>query len=524
MVKHLFRVVVAISFALVLSNCSEDTENPVAGKALDQIEAEGSATVYLPQIPEGFLSKKARSRVGRLVLAVSGPGMDSMTYSWSVDSIPVKPFRIKGIPAGRRRFSGFLYHSDGTISHEGNAYATIESGKTAVVYLSLKRAAGSAVVYVEIEGLTPPNPDLSGCWDVRTWGPIGDTPWKFRLNQRDSLIYGAAYRSDRYKTKLHGTVVYLGKSPTIYLEKPDDSLVFKGRFDKDRGIFGYIFPLGVDSALVGKWRAMRTDTCWFPKPPVPPQDTCHWVSLGFAPDCKDTAEWVSLALAYCDSAGSALNAVRYEKPCKIEGHFQSAIILVCPRDTVVPPPPPADSCRWIEEGGPTSCKDTATWRSYAENNCREMGGYLSGIKFRKPCPGGQYRYMIYQVCFDSVAPPPPPPSDPCEDSISVITPKAGEHFTVGDTMMVTYCADSALVNAVVLSLSLDAGLNWHQIGTRPFAPGKQTVPFAISDSLLEVYGGEIAKDCYVRANDYDEVYVQDISGPFSIGYSPLIDK
>jgi hypothetical protein len=45
-----------------------------------------------------------------------------------------------------------------------------------------------------------------------------------------------------------------------------------------------------------------------------------------------------------------------------------------------------------------------------------------------------------------------------------------------------------------------------------------------ADSLLESYGWDIAKDCYIRAAAYDESFLRDISGPFSIGYSPVVDK
>lgn len=50
-------------------------------------------------------------------------------------------------------------------------------------------------------------------------------------------------------------------------------------------------------------------------------------------------------------------------------------------------------------GGPTSCKDTATWYGYAKADCAAMGyTALTILSYSTACGGGNYRFVKYQCC------------------------------------------------------------------------------------------------------------------------------
>jgi hypothetical protein len=110
--------------------------------------------VVLPQLPPGFLSKTAVLRGAGLELTISGSGMSTMVYSWDVDSFPVEPVLIRGIPAGSGRvFRGVLVNSAGTPVYSGRVASDVRAGDTVMITLRLTAETGSAVVCIEIEGL-----------------------------------------------------------------------------------------------------------------------------------------------------------------------------------------------------------------------------------------------------------------------------------------------------------------------------------------------------------------------------------
>jgi hypothetical protein len=76
-----------------------------------------------------------------------------------------------------------------------------------------------------------------------------------------------------------------------------------------------------------------------------------------------------------------------------------------------PPPPPGGSggssgstgggtCTKIQDGGPTSCKDTATWMKYGATACAQQNLMLTDIAWDVACPGydGHYQSVTYVCC------------------------------------------------------------------------------------------------------------------------------
>lgn len=274
------RTVKGLAVALVTLwtiGCDKNMTNPTS--ALEPEAGGGEAVVYLPQIPEGFLSKNASGvKEGRLQLTITGPGLDTMTYGWPVSQIPKEPVVIEKIPAGENRvFTGKLFHSTGEISHEGTAIADIISGETARVYLSLKRASGSAAIYIEIEGLTPPGDvDFDGCWRfgmTPEGQPMKKGLLKLKQNPGGSVLGTLEFAEGR-SYRVAGSVVSLGKYPTLYLDAfgKDTSFHMLGTL---RGpcLMGQV-KLSLsgrarDRVPYGKWNACPTETCVIPEPPKP---------------------------------------------------------------------------------------------------------------------------------------------------------------------------------------------------------------------------------------------------------------
>src|SRR5213078_1445649 len=66
------------------------------------------------------------------------------------------------------------------------------------------------------------------------------------------------------------------------------------------------------------------------------------------------------------------------------------------------PPQPPTSCTKLSDGGPSSCKDTATWKQYGATSCARLGLTLSEIAYGTPC-GPNFQDVVY-VCCGTVAP------------------------------------------------------------------------------------------------------------------------
>ena len=66
-------------------------------------------------------------------------------------------------------------------------------------------------------------------------------------------------------------------------------------------------------------------------------------------------------------------------------------------------------CLKETQGGATSCKDEATWKSYGSMFCMGKKLTLKNITFNNRCGVGQFREATYECCGSSMPPPPPPP-------------------------------------------------------------------------------------------------------------------
>jgi hypothetical protein len=54
-------------------------------------------------------------------------------------------------------------------------------------------------------------------------------------------------------------------------------------------------------------------------------------------------------------------------------------------------------CISIEDGGPTSCKDPATWKRYGTDRCSQQNLQLTDVKVVVECTGG-YSVVSYVCC------------------------------------------------------------------------------------------------------------------------------
>ena len=62
-------------------------------------------------------------------------------------------------------------------------------------------------------------------------------------------------------------------------------------------------------------------------------------------------------------------------------------------------------CIAIDDGGPSSCKDAATWKQYGSDRCGQQNLTLTDLKFGVACDGG-YSMVSYVCCGAGAAPGP----------------------------------------------------------------------------------------------------------------------
>ena len=156
--------------------------------------------------------------------------------------------------------------------------------------------------------------------------------------------------------------------------------------------------------------------------------------------CKDAATWKKYGADACAQQKLVLNDIAYGPACG--ANFQNATYVCCGGATggtgaggasgggaiacdaytnatgavckrcvdatgVVlsdecPPPQPPTSCTKVNDGGPTSCKDAATWKQYGASSCAQLGLTLSDIYYGTPC-GSNFQDVEY-VCCGTAAP------------------------------------------------------------------------------------------------------------------------
>lgn len=414
-------------FLLLFAECDPTPDNPVATKENQQAET-GSATMHFPSVPPGISGEKSVPQaVGRLTITVSGDGMDTISYSWSLDSIPVEPFTIADIPVGSRTFSGFLHTADGTLTHEGHAEADIRTGSTATVYLNLARVGGNAEIYVTIEGSTPLNPDPTGCWVTSVRTPDSSYTLEYVLLHQSEKLTGTGRSSDGAPCTINGTVLSLGQSRTVRFISRPDSVLYRGVLYRDGLMAGYAYPLkSSEEDLYYKWISKKLELCGSP------DDECEW-----------------------------------------RAHSQL----------------PAE--------------DSLTQLNEALEQCEKDGGSLKDFMVAAPYHSGGYFFSAYRFCpYDSARQPGLEP-DTCAEAVEILYPTEGEHFSVGDTIPIHYCANPDTITTVILWISWNDGITFHCVQDEASPAGNHIYHWVIPEGLIHWDADQSKIECFIVADDYN---------------------
>ncbi len=104
---------------------------------------------------------------------------------------------------------------------------------------------------------------------------------------------------------------------------------------------------------------------------------CFIVTMGGPSSCKPEAVWKQYASDACEQKNTELVDINYAASCPKES-FRFAKYECCP-PSPPPPPPPPPSCEPRSLGGPSSCKDPATWKTYANDACVADGLKLGDV-------------------------------------------------------------------------------------------------------------------------------------------------
>jgi len=143
---------------------------------------------------------------------------------------------------------------------------------------------------------------------------------------------------------------------------------------------------------------------------------CITLTDGGPSSCKDAATWMKYGAARCAQQNLTLTDLKPVTTCA-GGNYESVAYVCC--GTV----PPGDSgttgpvitgsggssgsggstgtgsgaCTSIDDGGPTSCKDPATWKQYGVDRCGQQNLILTDLKPLTVCAGG-YASVTYVCC------------------------------------------------------------------------------------------------------------------------------
>ncbi len=172
------------------------TEIPQSISEPLEIEEWGSAQVYLPQLP----ADTTVSGPLTLEFNITGPGMDSMNYSWDLVAAGGSPVIIENIPSGSTRmFSGKLYNENGELTHKGEISSSVPAGDTVVVNLRLNRISGSAVICIEIEGFpwSSCDPQSNPEDGLVAYFPFNGNAKDESGTGNNGIVYGATLTRDR---------------------------------------------------------------------------------------------------------------------------------------------------------------------------------------------------------------------------------------------------------------------------------------------------------------------------------------
>jgi hypothetical protein len=147
-----------------------------------------------------------------------------------------------------------------------------------------------------------------------------------------------------------------------------------------------------------------------PPPPVdppPPSPACFGGVLDDGPTCVAGDQLKARASAICESKSFLLTGLGFGGECEGGKGFVGAKYECCapaapspgpPAPPPMPPSTPGGACRKASEGGSTSCKDSATWKTYATAGCAADGFQLRELQLREPCGPDLYRFSDSVCC------------------------------------------------------------------------------------------------------------------------------
>jgi hypothetical protein len=137
--------------------------------------------------------------------------------------------------------------------------------------------------------------------------------------------------------------------------------------------------------------------------PTPPPPAAECVADA---DCKAVANYCGGCNCEAIGKGDVPTTCQPEKQvqCFAEGCINQAAFCKagqCVLGSKTPPaPPPPTKCEKRTQGGPTSCKDAATWKLYAHEDCKASGLVLTEYHQRETCGivAGSSVYVDYVCC------------------------------------------------------------------------------------------------------------------------------
>lgn len=120
-------------------------------------------------------------------------------------------------------------------------------------------------------------------------------------------------------------------------------------------------------------------------PPPPPCSASGFRASDVGAACFDDAHWREVAADACEFKGGVAS-LRLDGPC---GVFSYRTFRCCGAD---------GACTDHRDGGPSSCKDEATWRKYSVADCTTEGRTLATFSVDTPCGPGGALGATYQCC------------------------------------------------------------------------------------------------------------------------------
>jgi hypothetical protein len=143
----------------------------------------------------------------------------------------------------------------------------------------------------------------------------------------------------------------------------------------------------------GLYRYVDYTCCPLPPTEPPLNPDCIKQEQGSESSCKDVVTWKEYAAQACESSGMLFTDYAPREECG-PNSYRYVDYTCCPKD---PPPTPTD-CVHPAQGGPGSCKDVATWKLYASQDCEAGGRMLTAYETQDECGDGLYRYVKYTCC------------------------------------------------------------------------------------------------------------------------------